>query len=167
MLPLVTRAAQVTRLRSRGLSSGLAQTSPKSTSSVSSTSFGAKSPIMRCAGVWSVMLIPLEGLVVTVTTSSQGGGLRLGECLPFQVTPVPPCGGRHAHTVVVMDNRAQVREFLVSRRERISPAQAGLPAFEAMEFPAHPGLTLVVYSAAAATSAADNLKLLASWAATA
>jgi transcriptional regulator with XRE-family HTH domain len=34
-----------------------------------------------------------------------------------------------AHTVVVMDNRAQVREFLVSRRERISPAQAGLPAY--------------------------------------
>jgi transcriptional regulator with XRE-family HTH domain len=34
-----------------------------------------------------------------------------------------------AHTVVVMDNRAQVREFLVSRRKRISPAQAGLPAY--------------------------------------
>ncbi len=28
-----------------------------------------------------------------------------------------------------MDNRAQVREFLVSRRERISPEQAGLPAY--------------------------------------
>jgi transcriptional regulator with XRE-family HTH domain len=28
-----------------------------------------------------------------------------------------------------MDNRAQVREFLVSRRDRISPAQAGLPAY--------------------------------------
>jgi len=28
-----------------------------------------------------------------------------------------------------MDNRAQVREFLTSRRERISPAQAGLPAY--------------------------------------
>ena len=39
--------------------------------------------------------------------------------------------------------------------------------FEAMEFPAHPGLTLVVYTAAAGTPAADNLKLLASWAATA
>jgi len=34
-----------------------------------------------------------------------------------------------APTVVVMDNRAQVREFLVSRRERISPRQAGLPAY--------------------------------------
>jgi hypothetical protein len=39
--------------------------------------------------------------------------------------------------------------------------------FEAMEFPSHPGLTLLVYTAAAATPAADNLKLLASWAATA
>jgi transcriptional regulator with XRE-family HTH domain len=28
-----------------------------------------------------------------------------------------------------MDSRAQIREFLVSRRERISPAQAGLPAY--------------------------------------
>jgi MmyB-like transcription regulator ligand binding domain len=39
--------------------------------------------------------------------------------------------------------------------------------FEAMEFPAHPGLTLLVYTATAASPAADNLKLLASWAATA
>ncbi len=39
--------------------------------------------------------------------------------------------------------------------------------FEAMEFPSQPGLTLLVYTAAAATPAADNLKLLASWAATA
>jgi len=28
-----------------------------------------------------------------------------------------------------MDNRAQVREFLVSRRARITPEQAGLPAY--------------------------------------
>src|SRR5262249_37840476 len=39
--------------------------------------------------------------------------------------------------------------------------------FEAMELPAPPGLTMLVYTAAAATPAADNLKLLASWAATA
>ncbi len=37
--------------------------------------------------------------------------------------------------------------------------------FEAMEFPAHPGLTLLVYTAAAGTPTADGLKLLASWAA--
>ncbi|WP_432942696.1 helix-turn-helix transcriptional regulator [Kribbella sp. CA-253562] len=39
--------------------------------------------------------------------------------------------------------------------------------FEAMEFPAHPGLTLLVYAAPAGTPTADSLKLLASWAATA
>ena len=39
--------------------------------------------------------------------------------------------------------------------------------FEAMELPAHPGLTLLVYTAAADTPTADSLKMLASWAATA
>jgi len=39
--------------------------------------------------------------------------------------------------------------------------------FEAMEFPAHPGLTLLAYTAAAGTPAGDSLKMLASWAATA
>jgi transcriptional regulator with XRE-family HTH domain len=39
--------------------------------------------------------------------------------------------------------------------------------FEAMEFPAHPGLTLLTYTAAAGTPTADSLKVLASWAATA
>lgn len=36
--------------------------------------------------------------------------------------------------------------------------------FEAMEFPAHPGLTLIVYTAPDGSPTADNLKLLASWA---
>jgi hypothetical protein len=39
--------------------------------------------------------------------------------------------------------------------------------FEAMEFLAHPGLTLLTYTAAAGTPTADSLKMLASWAATA
>ncbi|MGC4937664.1 helix-turn-helix transcriptional regulator [Kribbella sp. DT2] len=38
--------------------------------------------------------------------------------------------------------------------------------FEALEFPAHPGLTLLVYTAPADTPTADALKLLSSWAAT-
>ncbi|WP_020393111.1 helix-turn-helix transcriptional regulator [Kribbella catacumbae] len=38
--------------------------------------------------------------------------------------------------------------------------------YEAMEFPSSPGLTLLVYTAAAGTPTADALKLLASWAAT-
>lgn len=39
--------------------------------------------------------------------------------------------------------------------------------FEAMEFPAHPGLTLLVYTVAAGTPTADSLRMPASWAATA
>jgi transcriptional regulator with XRE-family HTH domain len=39
--------------------------------------------------------------------------------------------------------------------------------FEAMEFPAHAGLTLLIYTAPAGTPTADGLTLLASWAATA
>jgi hypothetical protein len=39
--------------------------------------------------------------------------------------------------------------------------------FEALEFPGHPGLTLLVYTAPADTPTADALKLLSSWAATA
>jgi len=35
-----------------------------------------------------------------------------------------------------------------------------------MEFPSDPGLTLLVYTAAAGTPTADALRLLASWAAT-
>jgi transcriptional regulator with XRE-family HTH domain len=39
--------------------------------------------------------------------------------------------------------------------------------YEAMEFPAHRGLTLLTYTAAGGTPTADSLKMLASWAATA
>jgi transcriptional regulator with XRE-family HTH domain len=39
--------------------------------------------------------------------------------------------------------------------------------YEAMEFAAHPGLTLLTYTAAGGTPTADSLKMLASWAATA
>jgi hypothetical protein len=37
--------------------------------------------------------------------------------------------------------------------------------FEAMEFPSHPGLTMFIYTAPDGSPTADNLKLLASWAA--
>jgi transcriptional regulator with XRE-family HTH domain len=40
-------------------------------------------------------------------------------------------------------------------------------SFEAMELPSAPGLTMLVYTAAAGSPSADGLKLLASWAATA
>ena len=50
MLPLVISVATVIRLRSRFDNSVRSLTSPNKTSSVSETSFGAKSPIALCAG---------------------------------------------------------------------------------------------------------------------
>jgi hypothetical protein len=50
---------------------------------------------------------------------------------------------------VVVDNRNETRQFLASRRARITPQQAGLPAY---------GGNRLGY--------ADRLELLASWAAT-
>jgi transcriptional regulator with XRE-family HTH domain len=41
----------------------------------------------------------------------------------------PPIRGAGADNVVVVDNRDDVRDFLASRRARITPQQAGLPAF--------------------------------------
>ena len=41
-------------------------------------------------------------------------------------TPHGPLGRR---TVLVVDNRSEIREFLTSRRARITPEQAGLPVF--------------------------------------
>jgi hypothetical protein len=50
VLPFVMSATTLIRLRSRLDSFVRSQTSPKRTSSVTETSFGAKSPIAFCAG---------------------------------------------------------------------------------------------------------------------
>ncbi|HET7013290.1 MAG TPA: helix-turn-helix transcriptional regulator [Streptosporangiaceae bacterium] len=61
-----------------------------------------------------------------------------------------------------------VRFHRTGRKHLHHPVVGSLDfGFEAMEFPAHPGLTLFVYTAAAGTPTADSLQLLASWAATA
>jgi len=47
------------------------------------------------------------------------------------------------------------------------PVVGDLPlSFEAMELPADPGLSLIVYGAEPGSSSQDGLRLLASWAAT-
>jgi hypothetical protein len=61
-----------------------------------------------------------------------------------------------------------VRFHRTGRKRLVHPVVGVLDLdFEAMEFPAHPGLTLLVYTAAAGTPTADSLKMLASWAVTA
>src|SRR4030081_3218410 len=51
------------------------------------------------------------------------------ECLPFQVLTGPPSVSRAGHTVAGMDTRNEIRAFLPSGRAKISPEQAGLPAY--------------------------------------
>jgi transcriptional regulator with XRE-family HTH domain len=43
--------------------------------------------------------------------------------------PLSPSAARAERTVVSMDNRSEIRDFLVSRRAKITPEQAGLPAY--------------------------------------
>src|SRR5215211_4670053 len=51
------------------------------------------------------------------------------ESLLILVLPGPPTQGRGGSSIVVVDNRNEIRQFLASRRARITPAQAGLPTY--------------------------------------
>jgi len=92
-----------------------------------------------------------------------------------------------------VDSRGESREFLASRRAKITPARVGVGTwathnvrlhrtgitcfhhpdvgdleltFTAMDLPSQPGLTLKAYTADAGSPSEDGLSLLASWAAT-
>lgn len=52
-----------------------------------------------------------------------------------QGTPGRPCGVLGRSTVAFMDNRAEVREFLTTRRARLTPADVGLPDVGARRVP--------------------------------
>jgi hypothetical protein len=69
-----------------------------------------------------------------------------------------------------VDNRGEVRDFLASRRARITPDRAGLPVYGGHRrvpgLRRDTGLTMLVYTAGPGTSTQDALTLLASWAAT-
>jgi transcriptional regulator with XRE-family HTH domain len=51
------------------------------------------------------------------------------EALLILVLPGPPTPGRDGSSIVVVDNRNEIRQFLASRRARITPEQAGLPTY--------------------------------------
>ena len=53
----------------------------------------------------------------------------LRESLPYQVLTGPPSMPGTGHNVEAMDNRSEIRDFLASRRARITPEQAGLPVY--------------------------------------
>jgi len=61
-----------------------------------------------------------------------------------------------------------VRFHRTGRKRLVHPVAGTLDLdFEVMEFPAHPGLTTLAYTAPAGTPTADSLRMLASWAITA
>ncbi len=51
------------------------------------------------------------------------------ESLSFRVPTGPPSASGTERNLEVMDNRNEIRDFLTSRRARITPEQAGLPAY--------------------------------------
>ena len=51
------------------------------------------------------------------------------ESLLFRVLTGPPSTASTERNLTVMDNRNEIRDFLTSRRARITPDQAGLPAY--------------------------------------
>jgi hypothetical protein len=53
------------------------------------------------------------------------------ESLLILVLPGPPTMGGSDVASVVVDNRNEIRQFLASRRARITPEQAGLPTYGA------------------------------------
>jgi hypothetical protein len=93
------------------------------------------------------------------------------------------------------DGRAEIRQFLTTRRAKLTPEQAGLVPgalgrprrglyrsgvqpfhhplvgdltlnYDALELPADPGLTIVAYTAEAGSPAQQMFDLLASWTST-
>jgi transcriptional regulator with XRE-family HTH domain len=57
------------------------------------------------------------------------GTTPVRESLSFQVLAGPPSATVTERNLVVVDNRNEIRDFLTSRRARITPDQAGLPAY--------------------------------------
>ena len=60
---------------------------------------------------------------------------RMRESLSRRVPTGHPSRRGAGRSVVAVDNRAEVREFLISRRAKITPEQAGLPAVGARRVP--------------------------------
>jgi hypothetical protein len=68
-------------------------------------------------------------------------------------------------TLVGVDSGAEVREFLVSRRAKITPRQAGLPEVGNRRVPGLRRGEVTIYAAEPGSSTEHALALLASWAA--
>ena len=72
----------------------------------------------------------------------------------------PSQPGWTGRSVVVMDNRSEVRDFLTTRRARIGDLTL---AYESMELTADQGLRLNAYTAEPGSPSQEALTFLASW----
>jgi transcriptional regulator with XRE-family HTH domain len=81
--------------------------------------------------VWPYVLRPVERVDVEVGTHGlyQQRGSRVGGSPVDPGTDWIPQAWRRGPTLPGMDTRNEIREFLTSRRGRITPGQAGLPVF--------------------------------------
>jgi transcriptional regulator with XRE-family HTH domain len=70
----------------------------------------------------SITRSPLRVLANTTRRGSR-------KTLLIQVLPGPPCTGTKRRSVEDVANRDEIRDFLSSRRAKITPQQAGLPAY--------------------------------------
>jgi transcriptional regulator with XRE-family HTH domain len=77
---------------------------------------------------WTDYRAPGTRSVGPSRSGNRAGGAAW-ECLLFQVMTDPPRLGGARRSVGVVDNRRDVREFLASRRAKITPEQAGLPVY--------------------------------------
>jgi len=64
-----------------------------------------------------------------VQHTSKAGTAPARETLSIQVLTAPPTPAGLARNVCCVDNRNEIRDFLTSRRAKISPDRAGLPAY--------------------------------------
>jgi transcriptional regulator with XRE-family HTH domain len=64
---------------------------------------------------------------LSVMAASQPGPTRVEKVMVFQVMTEPPTASRTGPSVDGVDNRDDVREFLATRRARLTPQAVGLP----------------------------------------
>src|SRR6266566_408943 len=99
----------------------MAERSTRTTASVGSRS--------AASGTVSTRTSPAPYIKVARMKIMKPGTAPVWESLSFRVLRGPPSAAGTERNLVAMDNRNEIRDFLTSRRARITPEQAGLPAY--------------------------------------
>src|SRR2546423_1863665 len=102
------------------------------------------------------MVSPLCPLFVACHEPTQPRVVHVREIELIGVPPGTPTWNGDASSLEAVNTGSEIREFLTSRRARITPQRAGLPAGD-------PGQTIFAYTAEPNSPSHDALNLLASW----